>query len=138
MKKFDSDGEFLHEYSHDTFPPVFADANEHVYVVVGPGKVLKELAPDGSVVRAIDLSDLVDFAISIVVDDENNIWLGSNSETATGVAPDRVLQLGPDGSLKHEWEGVPTDDFAIDPKGDRLYAGMAGQDFFAAYALPVE
>ncbi len=135
VKKFSPDGDFLIEYAHDTYPPVFADTNEHVYVVVGPGKILKELAPDGSVVRTIDLSGLVDFAIAIAVDDEGNIWLGSNSETPTGIEPDRIVQLGPDGILLHNWEGVPTDDFALDPQGDRIYTGW---ETLLAFALPAE
>ena len=136
VKKFTADGEPLGSFAN-SYPSVHADGDGHVFAVVGYGpKLLKEYAADGSVVRSIDVSGLAEFAIGIRVDGAGNIWLGSNRETPTGVDADRLLKFGPDGTLLRNWEGVPVDDFAIDPKGDRIYVSFFGQPFVAAYALP--
>jgi sugar lactone lactonase YvrE len=135
IKRFDPDGVSLGQFRVPGYPSIFPAGDGHVYAVTS-GMILTEFAPDGTPIRGIDVRDHVDFAIGIRVDDAGNIWLGSNHETATGVAPDRLLQFGPDGKLRHDWEGMPVDGFVLDPSGDRLYVTMYGRGTLIAYEVP--
>jgi sugar lactone lactonase YvrE len=138
VKKFDADGTPIVQYELDSYPSMAVDTDGHIHVVTKPRKLLQQIAPDGTVVRSIDVAGLVRFPIGIRIEDDGTLWLCSIGQADGPVIADRLLEFGPDGKLRRLWQDVAFEEFAIDPAGDQLYTSVLGQPFLAAYALPAD
>ena len=138
VKTFDPDGRSLSLFlAADSYPSILPTGGGDVLLVTAE-QLLTEYDANGDLIRAIDVSRLVDFPVGIAQDDVGNMWLGSNHQTSGGAEPDRLLQFGPTGTLLHDWEGTPVDGLALDPAGDRLYVTMYGRATLMAYKVTTE
>ena len=136
-KMFTSDGEFIRTFAEGSAPFVSITEGGHVLAVMWETNHLHEYAPDGSLVRAIDLNGLVALprAAGVVVDDDGHMWISSVIEDGPRDDPDKLIELDRDGRLLHRWDGMAVTQFVMDPGGDRLYAAFWRQPFLAAYAI---
>jgi hypothetical protein len=134
IKMFAADGTYVRTFPGSS-PFFHVDGLGHVYSV-NDDHLLREYAPDATVVRSIDLNDHVSFVSGIVLDAGGHLWVGSNIDK-TGVSfPDRLLEFDADRRILHDWDGMAIDGLTLDPAGDRLYTGFFAPDILAAYALP--
>ncbi len=135
-KVFTAEGEFVRTLAEGSSPWVAVSDAGYVYAQM-PGNVLNEYAPDGSLVRSIDLRGLAQLprVADVEVDDAGRLWVTSIREGDSDV-PDKLFVLGPDGRLLHRWDGFAATQFALSPAGDRIYATFFGEPSLNAYAVP--
>ena len=138
VKQFTAQGQFIRTVAQGSYPSMHIDDGGHVHAVIGPDKVLKKFAPDGTVVRAIDVREITEFPIGIVVDAAGFTWLGSTYDYPGRSEAHGLLRFDPQGKLANVWQNIPVEEFAIDPAGDRIYVSFIGQEYLAAYEIPVE
>jgi hypothetical protein len=137
-KMFTPKGEFVRSFAEGSAPFVSVTPNGHVLAVMWATNHLHEYAPDGSLVRAIDLNGLIAMprAAGVVVDHNGHIWVSSVLEDGPRDDADKLIELDENGKLLHRWDGMAVTQFVIDPASDRLYAAFWRQPFLAAYELP--
>jgi hypothetical protein len=137
-KMFTSDGEFVRTFAEGSGPFVSVTAEGHVLAQMWETNFLHEYAPDGSLLRSIDLNGLVAVprAGGVVVDDDGDIWISSVTEDGARDVADKLIELNEDGELVHRWDGMAVTQFVIDPAADRLYAAFGAHPVLSAYAIP--
>lgn len=134
-KMFTSNGEFVRTFAEGSSPFVSVTSDGHVFAQMVETNVLNEYAPDGSLLRSIDLNGLVKLprAAAVEIDDRGHIWISSVTEAGPSDYADKLVELDEDGKLLHSWDGMAVTQFVLDPDGDRIYAAFWYQPFLAAY-----
>ncbi|MDQ3938619.1 MAG: NHL repeat-containing protein [Chloroflexota bacterium] len=139
-KMFTSDGEFVRSFAEGSTPWVAVSPDGHVYAQMWERNVLNEYAPDGSLVRSIDLDGLASLprVADLEVDAQGRLWVSSVDEQGEIDVPDKLFVLDADGQLLHRWDGTAVTQFVVDPAGDRIYTTFFRSPSLVAYAVPEE
>lgn len=138
VQVFSPDGEFQRIAATQVGPYQAVDQAGNVYAVDNGAVVLYRFTPAGAVDLAVDLKALVPFATGLDVTPAGDVFIGASDDGGAAPTYLSLLQLGPDGALKHAWPNG-AEAVAVDPAGDRVYLTysdrMAG---ITAYALPAD
>jgi hypothetical protein len=134
-KMFTSEGAFVRTFAEGSTPFVSVTDDGHVLAQMWQTNYLNEYAPDGTLLRSIDLNGVVALprAAAVEVDESGHIWISSVTESGTRDDADKLVELDEDGKLLHSWDGMPVTQFVHDEAGDRIYAAFWRQPFLAAY-----
>jgi sugar lactone lactonase YvrE len=135
VQVFDPDGEFQRTAATEVGPYAAVDDAGNVYAVDNDnGVILYRYTPEGTVDLAVGVKDLLPFVTGLALGPTGDLFMSGSDESGAAVTYLSLLQLGPDGTLKHVWphgaEGV-----AVDPAGDRVYLTNCDYMGVRAHAL---
>ena len=138
VQVFTPDGKFQRIAATHVGPYAAVDQAGHVYAVDNEKVVLYRYTPSGTVDLAVDLKALVPFATGLDLTPEGDVMIGVSDSGGTTPTYLSLLQLGPDGALKHAWPNG-AEAVAVDPAGDRVYLTYSNKiAAVTAYALPAD